>query len=67
MTTAAHEWPEPTRVTPLDLRFWAYHEANPVLYETLVRLALGNAAHPADRVEVPEAPKAPRPKRGGAK
>jgi len=26
-----------------------------------------NAAHPADRVEVPEAPKAPRPKRGGAK
>lgn len=38
--SAAPKWSEPTRITLLDLRFWAYHEANPVLYDTLARLAL---------------------------
>lgn len=38
--SAAPKWPEPTRETPLDQRFWVYHEANPVLYDTLARLAL---------------------------
>lgn len=30
---------EPSRDTPFDQTFWAFHEKNPIIYDTLVRLA----------------------------